>query len=294
MNLIDSIPDRCIKIFSLDYDLVPESRYPTQLQQAARAYDYLLNSTPADKIIFAGDSAGAAILISLLFHIAKPSPDIQSGRRPLSQPKGVILISPWCQLDTKHQTLSRPPEAVDEDYLDISMLHEYARLYTGATKVSHSSSLLFPLQFYFAAFLRLYRQLFYAQYTSNWISGAKAAVHESQVDPRDWAIHSFLCKSPYRNPFAAIDYPEWLADAFPINTLIVYGGKEVMAGDITVFTNALKKVSKGTVEVRSRWEQGWHVWPLVLMYLGKDQEESSVGIKIISDFIKSVTNSTVA
>src|ERR1700681_319913 len=45
MNVIRAIPDHSARIFSLDYSLVPESRYPEQLQQVARGYEYLLSTT---------------------------------------------------------------------------------------------------------------------------------------------------------------------------------------------------------------------------------------------------------
>jgi acetyl esterase/lipase len=284
MNIIDAIPNHSARIFSLDYSLVPESRYPTQLQQIAKAYEYLLTTTSADKIIVAGDSAGAALLISFLLHINRPCPDVNTTHK-LSTPAALLLISPWCHINSRHTSTSRPARAVDEDFLDTAMLDEYARLYTGATTPSSSLSFFFPLKFYIAAFKGLYEQLLDPPYTSKWITRAKLSVPESRSDPKDSSIHSYLCKSPYRNPFAVLDYPDWLADAIPNQTMVIYGGKEVMAGDIIEFTNALKRVSKGTVEVHSRWKWGWHAWPMILMYLGTDSEETGLGVRLIADFI---------
>src|SRR5579862_1596176 len=102
--------------------------------------------------------------------------------------------------------------------------------------------------------------------------------------------HSQMCISPYVNPFAAIHDPEWLAESIPSNVLVIYGAKEVMAGDIAEFTKWLEKVSRGEIEIRSRWKKGWHVWPLVLMYLGKDSTETESGVKMIAEYITSVMN----
>ena len=286
MNVVETIPNHALRIFSLDYSLVPEARYPTQLQQLAKAYEYLLSSTPADKIVIAGDSAGASLLLSFLLHIIRPCPELEAASRPLSTPAAVILISPWCHIDSRH-TPTSSAKAADEDFLDTTMLDEYARLYTGATRPQSSSSLLFPFQFYIAAFKGLCRQLFDSPpyYTSKWITRAKLSVLESRQDPRDSAIHSYLCKSPYRNPFSALDHPDWLAQALPSNAMVIYGEKEIMAGDIIEFITGLKKVSRGEVEVHTRWKLGWHAWPMVVMYLGKDLTETRSGVNLIADFI---------
>ena len=125
------------------------------------------------------------------------------------------------------------------------MLDEYARLYTGVITPQSTLSLLFPLQFYIAAFKGLCSQFLDPPYTSKWITRAKLSVLESRQDPRDSSIHSDLCKSPYRNPFAALDLPEWLGDASSKKTMAIYVGKEIMAGDIIEFTERLNSVSKG-------------------------------------------------
>jgi acetyl esterase/lipase len=288
MNVIRAIPDHSARIFSLDYSLVPESRYPEQLQQVARGYEYLLSTTSADNIVVGGDSAGASLLLSLLLHIIRPCPDLEPASRPLRTPASIVLISPWCRVDSGHSWTSRPTTVVDEDFLDTEMLDSYARLYTGTSTPQTSLSVLFPVQFYIAAFKGLCVQLQHPPYTVKWITLAKLNVLESTRDPDDSQKHTALCASPYLNPFAALQHPEWLADALPMSTLIVFGGKEMMAGDIIEFAQGVKKVSKGNVEVRSRWRLGWHAWPMALMYLGRDTEETESGVKLIAQFVTRV------
>lgn len=288
MGIIHSIPNRSLTIFSLDYSLVPEARYPTQLQQVVTAYKYLLTVASSDKIIVAGDSAGASILISFLLHIVRPNPALGAPSHPLSTPAGVILISPWCRLDSYHESRSHPANTVDEDYLDPAILDEYARLYTGATIPQSPLPILFPLSFWLSALKGLINALFDPPYTSKWLTLARIAALESHQDPRDAPIHSYLCKSPYRNPFAALDYPDWLADALPQNTLVIYGGKEAMASDILEFTDGLKRLSKGSVRVETRWKLGVHSWPVMDMYLGLNTDETQCGVLLIAEYVTKV------
>ena len=76
--------------------LSPEYKYPAQLLETAKAYSYLLNTLHLDpnKIIFAGDSSGAHILLQLLRHIHRPHPLIANKVPILPKPKSLILMSP--------------------------------------------------------------------------------------------------------------------------------------------------------------------------------------------------------
>jgi len=287
MNVVQAIPGHRARVFSLDYSLVPNSIFPTQLEQIIRAYEYLLTSTSPEDIILAGDSAGASLHLSLLLHIVRPCPDIRSSSLSTSLPipRALILISPWCHIDTQHETTCRSTRAIDEDYLETDMLNQYARLYTGASQPRDPPPLIFPLEFWWQAAKRLGRQVVEFEYTSKWISAVKSSIEESSFDSRESTRHADLCKSPYRNPFAALDHPAWLADALPFDTLVIYGGKEFMAGDIKTFAAGLEKVSRGKVEIKTCWKLGWHAWPFVVMYLGKDTRETESGVKLIGEYI---------
>jgi hypothetical protein len=55
-------------LFALDYTLVPEATYPTQVQQALAGYKYVLSIVDdPSQICVSGDSAGATLILSLLF-----------------------------------------------------------------------------------------------------------------------------------------------------------------------------------------------------------------------------------
>jgi acetyl esterase/lipase len=291
MNMVQAIPGRSIRVFSLDYSLVPEARYPTQIQQIATAYEYLLTKTSAEKIIVGGDSAGASLLLSFLLHLARPNPDIPP--KALPAPASLILISPWVNIDSHLHTPKTTPSTavIDEDFLNTGMLGEYARLYTGASTPRPRLPLVFPLQFCFVVLKGLCRQLLDpSTYSTKWITRAKLTVLEYQKKPDDLAIHTHLSASPYRNPFAALDHPKWLAEAIPANTLLIYGEKEIMVHDIRRFAEGIKDVCQDAgngknVQVVSRWRKGWHAWPLVLMYLGSCAKETDAGIDILAEFI---------
>ncbi|KAE8446819.1 hypothetical protein EG329_011596 [Mollisiaceae sp. DMI_Dod_QoI] len=119
-------------ILALDYALVPDESYPTQLHQAIAGYKYILSIThDPSHIVFNGDSAGATIILSLLLHIGNKSPknsaitNMQPVQRGIEGvvPGMAALISPWVTLvSPKHRN-------TPSDYLDTDNLHQYARQY---------------------------------------------------------------------------------------------------------------------------------------------------------------------
>ena len=76
------------KFFSLDYSLAPENKYPSALNEALSAYEWLIsNGYGSEQISLCGDSAGAHLAASLTHHlIANNHP------KPHSQ----LLIYPMC------------------------------------------------------------------------------------------------------------------------------------------------------------------------------------------------------
>ncbi|KDO16981.1 hypothetical protein SPRG_17295 [Saprolegnia parasitica CBS 223.65] len=73
------------RVFSLEYDLAPEFKYPHQLQQTISAYAWLRAET-SGPILVVGDSAGGNLAALLLQHIVRAN---------LPPPVGAILLSPW-------------------------------------------------------------------------------------------------------------------------------------------------------------------------------------------------------
>ena len=74
------------EIIFVEYKLSPESRYPRQLEDAKKAYSFLLGKKEKSNIILAGDSAGGNLALALLLALKKDKS---------KKPKGIFCISPW-------------------------------------------------------------------------------------------------------------------------------------------------------------------------------------------------------
>lgn len=73
--------------FAVDYRLAPENRYPAQLEDVRAGYDWLVDSGVApERIVIAGDSAGAALATALTIAL-------RDDNQP--RPGAVIAMSPY-------------------------------------------------------------------------------------------------------------------------------------------------------------------------------------------------------
>ncbi|MCJ1252923.1 hypothetical protein MMC24_000729 [Lignoscripta atroalba] len=117
-------------IFALEYTLVPDATYPTQLEETAAGYSYVLTLIRGDasRVCVAGDSAGATLILSLLLQIA------QSPNSTKRRPGYATLISPWATLVTDDN------RDTPSDYLNASSLSLY-----GSQYASCESNLRSPL-----------------------------------------------------------------------------------------------------------------------------------------------------
>jgi len=108
-------------IFALEYTLVPDASFPTQLHEVVAGYDHLLSITSdPSRICVSGDSAGATLILTLLLHSAK-QPNYEKRR-----PGYAMLISPWVSL------VSEQNKDTPSDYLDAETLELYGRQYAGS------------------------------------------------------------------------------------------------------------------------------------------------------------------
>ncbi len=107
-------------VLSFDYRLAPENPYPAALEDAMKAWDYLmLLGYGARDVIVAGDSAGGNLAL-VLVHKLK-----QEGR---ILPRGLVLMSPWTDLTSSgssHETRREMDPVLNAEYLD-EMIQNYA------------------------------------------------------------------------------------------------------------------------------------------------------------------------
>lgn len=119
-------------LFALDYTLVPEATYPTQVQQTLSGYRYCLSIVDdPSRICVSGDSAGATLVLSLLLCLS----DYSSLKKKM--PGLAVVISPWAAI------ISPKNKNTPSDYLNAESLHLYGSQYIG-DKASVDDSLVSP------------------------------------------------------------------------------------------------------------------------------------------------------
>jgi monoterpene epsilon-lactone hydrolase len=85
-----------------DYRLAPEHPFPASVQDAIRAYRWMLDRG-ATQVIVAGDSSGCSLVLSFLLSLKQQ--DVQ-------MPAGAILFCPW--VDMTGSGPDRPPHELDD------------------------------------------------------------------------------------------------------------------------------------------------------------------------------------
>ena len=74
-------------VLAVEYRVAPEHPYPAALDDALRAYEWMLErGTPASRIAVAGDSSGGGLALSLLLACSGPRP-AAAGRRGAALPR---------------------------------------------------------------------------------------------------------------------------------------------------------------------------------------------------------------
>lgn len=86
----------------IDYRLAPEHTYPAALDDAVAAYKEMLDYTPGEKIMIAGDSAGGGLALACALRLKDEGMPI---------PGCITLIAPWTDLTCSGASLGA---AVDE------------------------------------------------------------------------------------------------------------------------------------------------------------------------------------
>lgn len=117
-------------IFSLDYTLAPDKKFPGQLNEAMLGYKEVLKLAGEDtKIIIGGDSAGGMLTLTVLQELASR----KLREEPLRHPDLAILLSPWVTLKTHLHKVA------PIDYIHPETLERFADMYTGECYSSPAS-----------------------------------------------------------------------------------------------------------------------------------------------------------
>ncbi|KAF1961856.1 alpha/beta-hydrolase [Byssothecium circinans] len=132
VNLLKQAGYRNPALFALEYTLVPDAVYPTQLQETLAGYEYLLSIAPnSTRICVGGDSAGATVILSFLLYITDHL-ELRHQRPGLA-----VVISPWVTV------ISRNNRNTASDFLSSASLDLYGRQYIGS-KVPIDDPLVSP------------------------------------------------------------------------------------------------------------------------------------------------------
>ncbi|CAA6829211.1 MAG: Esterase/lipase [uncultured Aureispira sp.] len=111
---------------AINYRLAPEHTYPAALDDALKAYLWLLEKehfNPND-IILMGDSAGGGLVLATLLKIKAMG---------LSNPLTAVTISPWTDLTVSGDSALSNPEK--DPILDVAKAREWAQWYAGDTSL---------------------------------------------------------------------------------------------------------------------------------------------------------------
>lgn len=108
-------------VLSFDYRLAPEHHYPAPLEDALKAWDYLMHlGYAARDVIVTGDSAGGNLALALVLKLKEQ-------KRFL--PCGLILMSPWTDLTSSGESMEEKKDVdpvLNAAYLN-RMIDAYAK-----------------------------------------------------------------------------------------------------------------------------------------------------------------------
>lgn len=100
-------------VLCFDYRLAPEYAYPAAVEDALKAWDYLLlQGYGAENIIITGDSAGGNLALALTMTLMEEK---------RSLPAGLVLMSPWTDMTASgesYRTKTDLDPILDLEYMD--------------------------------------------------------------------------------------------------------------------------------------------------------------------------------
>ncbi len=108
------------RVVAVDYRLAPEHPFPAALDDAIKAYRWLLSSGyEAEHIVLAGDSAGGGLAVATLLSLQAND----------ATPGGAVLLSPWLDLTLTNEAVAAV--GPNDPMLVASILLRDAAMYNG-------------------------------------------------------------------------------------------------------------------------------------------------------------------
>lgn len=105
-------------VLFVEYALAPENPYPKGLLDVINVYNQIVNQFPGTEIFLVGDSAGGGLVVSAIGRLQKEQ------RR---QPNGVVLISPWLNLNADSPSYTH--NASLDPILTLPEMEEFVQAY---------------------------------------------------------------------------------------------------------------------------------------------------------------------
>lgn len=129
-----------VDIFSVRYDLAPESQFPSAFDQVLAAYEHL--SSLGKPIILVGESAGGNLCMALCLFLHRASMDMVSKGMESCPIIAMYLSSPWLNLEDSSEAFQ---DRHGLDCLDSGALKRWREAYIGAGSLNQYSSPLMQL-----------------------------------------------------------------------------------------------------------------------------------------------------
>lgn len=116
----------------IEYTLVPEATYPTQLKEASAVLAQLLTRRKPSDIIISGDSAGGNLVLALLSHLLHPHPEVPVIKIETAL-CGALIYSPWTGFSTDYPSFAN----VNLDMLSPLALRKWTAMFLGKANPSN-------------------------------------------------------------------------------------------------------------------------------------------------------------
>jgi acetyl esterase/lipase len=107
-----------------EYRLAPEHPFPAAVEDALATYRAALEEAASERIVLAGDSAGAGLALGML---------VAARQAGLPMPAAAYLISPWCDLDGGGASIAAKAES--DIFVSLAGLKAMAAAYATADQM---------------------------------------------------------------------------------------------------------------------------------------------------------------